>query len=132
MVPCFVFGGNMVSFSRMKSFRKNGKTVAILKITLPKLCEEGAFSDYFNSFYSSCADSYIKAFEKAIDVITCESVIKFSVSFSVLPPSSVKLRRWERENVEFLICIKRASSINGEEKESFIDVFNKEIGVIIR
>ena len=50
---------NILSFSRMKIFRKDGRVRAILKLRLPHISSEFAEASDFNGFYERLAEEYI-------------------------------------------------------------------------
>ena len=121
----------MLSFSRMRAYRNGGRIVLILKINLPRLDCDGAFSEYFNSFYLSLSDSYASLVERASLSFSPDRAVKVTVSFEEIPPSELKLRRSRKKHIEDLICILRTVSVGGIKKSTVTDIFDKKRGVIL-
>ena len=122
----------MTSFSRMRAYRRDDRTVAVLKIILPRLDGEDTFSKYFNSFYTSIAESYFSSLQRQVDGFCYDGVVRVTVSFEELPPHGVRLKRRERRREDDLICISRTVRVGGIKKTTEIDIFDKRRGVIIR
>ena len=51
---------NIISFSRMKIFHKDGRARVILKLRLPRISSESSGATEFNGFYERLAEEYIR------------------------------------------------------------------------
>ena len=118
----------ILSFSRMRSYRKNGRTSAILKLVLPHT--SGESHERFNSCYLSLAESYLALAEEISNSLTNEKYIAvISVDFEVLPDTPEPPRK------ENLVAIKRTHRIRCGEKSSagaFLDFYNADKEIFIK
>lgn len=96
------------SFSRMRSYRKDGRTVTLLKLLLPRLRDGDGSA--FNSFYLALAERYPDAAGRiAENASTADGPTVISVGFEVceqIPDA----QRYEKTK-ENLIVIKRVHRI---------------------
>ena len=124
----------MNSFTRMRAFKKDGRLAVVLKITLPMLKEDGEFAEFFNSFYTSIADSYMKAVERDSSEVTLDKTVKVLVEWGEVPKEMIKLKRREKKYPGTFICISRTLRVFGEIKSTETDLFYKheDLGVILR
>ena len=112
----------------MRSYRKNGRTSAILKLVLPHT--SGESHERFNSCYLSLAESYLALAEEISNSLTNEKYIAvISVDFEVLPDTPEPPRK------ENLVAIKRTHRIRCGEKSSagaFLDFYNADKEIFIK
>jgi hypothetical protein len=112
----------------MRSYRKNGRTSAILKMVLPHT--SGESQERFNSCYLSLAESYLALAEEISNSLTNEKYTAvISVDFEVLPDTPEPPRK------ENLVAIKRTHRIRCGEKSSagaFLDFYNADKEIFIK
>ena len=118
----------ILSFSRMRSYRKNGRTSAILKLVLPRT--SGEVHERFNSCYLSLAEAYSALAEDISKSLPNEKYTAvISVDFEVLPDTPEPPRK------ENLVAIKRTHRIRCGEKSSagaFLDFYNADKEIFIK
>ena len=118
----------ILSFSRMRSYRKNGRTAALLKLVLPRANDDG--QEVFNGFYTDLAECYASIAEGlAASAGGASLPIVLSVNFEVLHDTP-DLRRKEK-----LVAIKRTHRIRCGEKSSagaFLDFYNADKQIFIK
>ena len=96
------------SFSRMRSYRKDGRTVTLLKLLLPRL-RDGEDSE-FNSFYLALAERYIDVAGRiSEDFSTGNAPTVITVGFE-LPEEIPDAKSYEKIK-ENLIVVKRVHRI---------------------
>ena len=120
------------SFSRMRSYRNDGRTSALLKLVLPRMSEDGA--EAFNTFYASLAESYSSLAEgisKRVERGGAPIVV--SVGFEVL--TDIPTEHKYEKHKENLLVIKRTHRIRrGAEikSDSFVDLFDTERKIFVK
>ena len=120
------------SFSRMRTYRNNGRTSALLKLVLPHMRDDG--EEAFNTFYASLAESYstlAEGISKRVERGGAPTVV--SVGFEVL--TDIPTLRKYGKNKENLLVIKRTHRIRrwSEIKTGeFVDVFDTERRIFIK
>ena len=118
----------ILSFSRMRSYRKNGRTSAILKLVLPHT--SGESHERFNSCYLSLAESYLALAEEISNSLTNEKYTAvISVDFEVLPDTPEPPRK------ENLVAIKRTHRIRCAERVTvgeFFDFYDTKRSIFIK
>ena len=98
------------------------------------LKEDGEFAELFNSFYTSLAESYVKAMEREVADMTFDKAMKVTVGWEEIPKETVKLKKREKKHPGTFICISRTIRVLGEIKQKESDIFykSKNWGVILR
>ena len=118
----------ILSFSRMRSYRKNGRTAALLKLVLPRANDDG--QEVFNGFYTDLAECYASVAEGlAASAGGASLPIVLSVNFEVLHDTP-DLRRKEK-----LVAIKRTHRIRCGEKYTsgaFVDCFDTKRKIFLK
>ena len=123
---------NISSFSRMRSYRKDGRTAVLLKLVLP--CVSDDTKEYFNVFYTSLAESYSSladGISKRVDSTGVPVVV--SVGFEVLIDIP-KEHKYEKRK-ESLLIIKRTHRIrkgNKIKSGAFIDFFDTVQNIFLK
>ena len=120
------------SFSRMRTYRNDGRTAALLKLALPRMCDGG--EDAFNPFYASLAESYSSLAEGISKRVERGGTpIVVSVGFEVLTDIPTEHKYEKRK--ENLLIIKRTHRIRRGaeiESDSFVDLFDTERKIFIK
>lgn len=126
---------NFLSLNRMRAYRSGGRIVLILKLTLPKMEEELAFAECFNSFYLSLADVYVSALK---NVHVPEDMLRpamLTVSFSDITDEYLskhtRLMRKCREPVVISRSVTLSTSADVCSHE-FIDVYDNGRGIFVK
>ena len=118
----------ILSFSRMRSYRKNGRTAALLKLVLPRANDDG--QEVFNGFYTDLAECYASVAEGLATSAGGASLpIVLSVNFEVLETKGDDLT--EEKNLE----IKRTHRIRCGEKYTsgaFVDCFDTKRKIFLK
>lgn len=127
---------NILSFSRMKSYRKNGRIAIVLKLTLPRLDGEGEANKAFNDFYYALAEKYDLSI--ADSKITSENIkrpITVNVTFrDITDEYLASHRRYKSKSAEIKV-IKRLTRINSEgqtRSAEHTDVYSLKMGAFIK
>jgi len=117
------------SFSRMKSYRKDGRTAALLKLVLPR-AKDGEHGE-FTSFYLSVADAYANAVEKLCKKNSdAAPPIVISVNYE-----AVRSGADASGEGESAITLKRIQRIRCGERsalKTFVDVYDTRRGVFLK
>lgn len=115
------------SFSRMRSYRKDGYTSALLKLVLP--CAKEA-EEAFDVFYTDLAECYALVAEKLSDEAQSgRAPVVISVDFQLLtqtPDDSIG---------ESVIAIKRIHRIRRGDKHTdgaFVDYFDEKRKIFVK
>ena len=118
----------------MKSFRKDGRIASFLKLSLPRIVEQGEVSVRFNEFYLSLAEAY-QALASKIAEGGSPRGIPTSVSVSFADITGEKSPRGKRERRKNIIFIRRTAIINGGgevKKREWTDAFDADGGFFIK
>ena len=120
---------NIFSFSRMKSFRKEGRVRVILKLRLPRISCESEENPEFNAFYERLAEEYILMAE-SLPYSTDEGArpTTVSVDFSVCTDGYIKKHPRLSEKLAAHTVIKRETKINSGgqvRKKEHTDIYNE-------
>ena len=120
---------NIFSFSRMKSFRKDGRVRTILKLRLPRISGESEENPEFNAFYERLAEEYILMAE-SLTSYTDEGArpTTVSVDFSVCRDGYIKKHPRLSKKLAECTVIKRETKIKlGEQtvKKEYIDIYSE-------
>ena len=121
------------SFSRMRSYRNDGRTSALLKLVLPRMSEDGS-EEPFNTFYASLAEFYSSLAEgisKRVERDGAPTVV--SVGFEVL--TDIPTEHKHEKHKENLLIIKRTHRIRRGaeiESDSFVDLFDTERKIFVK
>lgn len=115
----------ILSFSRMKACRKDGKIVAVLKLRLPRIEGDDVKRDSFNSLYLGLAEAYSLAASK-IDLKDAAYVRPVSVyiDFEVVGGTAAELLTVRRR-----VSINEDGKIKRTEKD---DVYDLSRGIFVR
>ena len=127
---------NILSFSRMKLYREGGRVAVVLKLCLPRMCDEGALGQPFNDFYIRLAEKYAlsagKMEKKNMDGARPVTV---SVGFSVINEKYICEHKKIKTKHSELVVIERnvLININGSIKRAvYTDVYNFKDGIFIK
>ncbi len=116
------------SFSRMRSYRKDGRTSALLKLVLPRSKDDGP--EVFNGFYADLAECYSSVAEKLSEgKASALGPLVLSVDFEIFSQAPDAL---ERENI---IAIRRTHRIRCGDKYTcgtFVDLFDMKREIFIK
>ena len=118
----------------MKSFRKDGRIASFLKLSLPRIVEQGEGSVRFNEFYLSLAEAY-QALASKIAERGSPGKTPTSVSVSFADITGEKSPRGKRERRKNIIFIRRTAIINGGgevKKREWTDAFDADGGFFIK
>ena len=121
-----------LSFSRMRSYRKNNRTSVVLKLVLPR--SHDGEEERFNSFYLSLAECYLDFAEKLSDSIplgTQPTVISVNFEISEELPDG----RLYEKNKENIVVIRRTHRIRCAEHVTvgeFLDFYDTKRGIFIK
>ena len=111
---------NIFSFKRMRIYRSEGRTHAMLSVALPHTDEDGLCGTSFNGFYTKIFEEYGSACEK-IEPNESEGIIKISADFEVLPSNNANLVRIKRRLT--------VSGHNTRKNSEVTDVFDISLGM---
>ena len=124
---------NIISFSRMRCYRKNGRISVILKLRLPLASEEGHAE--FNSLYEKLSEKYLELPEKAsYSQETGARPAVVSVDYSIITDEYVSAHP-KSEKRRILIAIKRSVKINLQGRiteREYLDLYDTENRLFIR
>lgn len=121
-----------LSFSRMRSYRKNNRTSVVLKLVLPR--SHDGEEERFNSFYLSLAECYLAFAEKLSDSIppgTQPTVISVNFEISEELPDG----RLYEKNKENIVVIRRTHRIRCGARVTvgeFLDFYDTKRSVFIK
>ena len=120
---------NIFFFSRMKSFRKDGRVRVILKLRLPRISCESEENPRFNAFYERLSEEYIlmaQSLPSDTDEGARPTIV--SVDFSVCTDGYIKKHPRLSEKLAAHIVINRETKINmgGRViKKEHTDIYNE-------
>ena len=124
------------SFSRMKSYRFDGRVVAILKLILPRAESENGDNKNFNALYTSLAETYMSMTEKLSHNAggAGRRPITVSVSFAPLQKEQ-KISKKRAHSSENILVIRRTVSVNDNgnvRRTEFVDMYDTALQVFIK
>ena len=124
---------NIFSFSRMKSYRQDGKVRVILKLKLPR---SGGESEVFDGFYERLADEYASLAVEApysTDVGTRPTTV--SIDYSVITEEYMTSNPKTLKKHGNSIVIKRKTSINVNGKirsYEYVDLYDTDSCLFVK
>ena len=127
---------NIISFSRMKIFHKDGRARVILKLRLPRISSESSGAPEFNGFYEALADEYMSILgEVPHNVEPGSRPTTVTVDFSVVTEEYIEKHPNLIKKREYVVVIKRDVKINLNGKMrsfSATDIYNTKLNVFIK
>ena len=127
---------NIISFSRIKIFHKDGRARVILKLRLPRLCHESAGAFEFNGFYEKLADEYVRLLGRVpYSTETGSRPTTVVVDFSVITEEYMKKHPRLSKRLASSVVINRETKINlnGEIRRFLrIDIYNIKTHVFLK
>ena len=128
---------NILSFSRMKSYRKNGRLAIVLKLSLPRILEDTGIIKPFNDFYSALAERYdLNISDITVVTENMNRPITVTVSFTDITEEYTKsYGRKNKANEGDVIVIKRLVRINSDgqvRSAEYMDIYNMSIGIFVK
>lgn len=127
---------NILSFSRMKIFHKDGRARVILKLRLPRVSSEFAWASEFNEFYEALADEYMNLLcEVPHSTEPASRPTTVAVDFSTVAEEYAKKHQRLIKKREYVVVIKRDVKINLNGKMrsfSATDIYNTKLNVFIK
>ena len=127
---------DILSFSRIKARREDGRLLAILRLRLPRLPNELTGADAFNLFYSALAEAYSSLLER-LEATPQKYArpITLSVDFSVLgeecPP---KYSRAVKKCAQPIVIKRFATITRGELMRciDYTDVYDASASIFVK
>lgn len=128
---------NILSFSRMKSYRKNGRVAIVLKLSLPRILEDTGIIEPFNNFYSALAEQYdLNISDITVVTENMNRPITVTVSFTDITEEYTKsYGRKNKATTGDVIVIKRLVRINSDgqvRSAEYVDIYNMSLGLFVK
>lgn len=127
---------NILSFSRMKSFNKDGRVRVILKMRLPCLEKESDGAADFNNFYERIAEGYMNlASQCPYSTERGSRPTTVSVDFFEVADEYIKKHTKLSKNGKDFAVIKRDVKINANgkiQRFEHIDIYNVKTHLFIK
>lgn len=128
----------IAAFSRMRAYGRDGRLAAVLRLSLPKLCDEGDGDgnahDAFNAFYIAISERIQRAAEKIAfpsEARDGAAPVRITADFFDVTDTVCKVRR----KYASAVAVKRRITISaaGERKTlEFVDIYDVHSGVFLK
>lgn len=125
----------IAAFSRMRAYGRDGRLAAVLRLSLPKLCDDGdGDGNAFNAFYIALSERIQSAAAKiAFSSEACDGAVpvRITADFFDVTDTVCALRR----KYASAVAVKRRISISaaGELKTlEFVDIYDVHGGVFLK
>lgn len=125
----------IAAFSRMRAYGRDGRLAAVLRLSLPKLCDEGdGDGNAFNAFYIAISERIQRATEKIAfqsEARDGAAPVRITADFFDVTDTVCKVRR----KYASAVAVKRRITISaaGERKTlEFVDIYDVHSGVFLK